>query len=76
MAGHKSGPYYVKVAYKNNLEVRPGKGSHMIVSAPGVPPMTIPKDKDLSPGVESNIKKWFKALGILVVIVLALIILL
>jgi hypothetical protein len=76
MSKHNSGKYYVKVAEKHGLEVSNGKSDHAKIIAPsGRGYMIIPLHRELSNGTEYAIKKWFKALGIiLTLIALALII--
>jgi predicted RNA binding protein YcfA (HicA-like mRNA interferase family) len=65
MATH-SGQDYVKAAKKNGLQVEMGKGDHCKVYAPADRGyMTIPLHKELARGTDCAIKKWFKALGIL-----------
>ena len=65
---HK-GKDYVKLAKKNGLDVRNGKGDHVKIYGPaGRGYMTVPVVGELDRGTESNIKKWFRALGILLVV--------
>ena len=65
----KSGMYYKKLAEKNGLVVKNGRGYHVrIYGAAGRGYMMIPMHKELATGTENVIKKWFKALGILVVL--------
>lgn len=62
----KPGKHYKKIAEKNGLKTRNGKGDHVVVEGPaGRGYMTIPMHKELDKGTESAIKKWFKALGII-----------
>lgn len=69
MSKHNSGEYYVKLAQKEGLEVKNGKGDHAKIVAPaGRGYMIVPLHKELSNGTECAIKKWFRMLGILVAI--------
>lgn len=71
---HHSGDYYVKAAKAHGLEVEHGKGDHVKIKAPaGRGYMIVPMHRELCNGTEYAIKKWFKALGILLVLVLAII---
>lgn len=68
----KNSDYYLGVARKHGLTVKEG-GCHTKIYAPGeTRPMTIPRHRDLSPGVEHCIVKWFLKLGIAVTLVGAL----
>jgi hypothetical protein len=68
MATH-SGQDYVKAAKKNGLTVEMGKGDHCKVIAPaGRGYMVVPLHKELARGTDCAIKKWFKTLGILLVL--------
>lgn len=67
----KPGKYYVKAAEKNGLRVENGKGSHVKVYGPAGRGFTVvPLHQELANGTECAVRKWFKALGIVVVIVL------
>jgi len=60
-----SGEYYVEIAEKNGLRVRNGKGDHVIIyGKEGRGYQTIPLHRELSPGVEHAVVKWFIRLGI------------
>ena len=66
-----SGYYFEKEAKKHGLKVRRGKGSHVIVEGPeGRGYMTFPLKRELGIGLSCKIKKWFKALGILLLFAL------
>lgn len=68
MARTHSGREYVEAARKNGLEVKTGKGDHMNIYGPaGRGYMTVPMQKELAKGTDCAIRKWFRALGILVV---------
>jgi hypothetical protein len=70
MGKHNSGSYYVKVAESNGLTIKPGKGDHVNIYAPaGRGYMTVPLKRELATGTECAVKKWFKALGILLTLV-------
>ena len=67
--GGKSGEYYVKEAQKHGLRVENGHGSHTKVYGPaGRGYMVVPQHRTLSTGVEHAILKFFKTLGILLII--------
>jgi hypothetical protein len=67
----KSGKYYVQAGAKNGLRVEPGKGDHVKVYGPaGRGYMTIPLHRELKKGLECSVRKWFKTLGILVLLVM------
>lgn len=64
-----SSEYYVKLAKKNGLTVVEG-GSHTKIHGPaGRGYMAVPRHATLSKGVECNVKKWFRTLGILCLLV-------
>ncbi len=66
----KSGEYYVKLARKHGLTVENGKGSHAKIIAPeGRGYMIVPLHRELGKGLECVVIKWFKAVGILAVLV-------
>ena len=73
------GKDYIRLAEQNNLRVVNGKGSHTKIYVPvdvDLPegfrnPMVVPHG-ELAPGTERCIYKWFKALGFIVVVALAL----
>jgi predicted RNA binding protein YcfA (HicA-like mRNA interferase family) len=70
MGKHNSGQHYISLAEQNGLRTENGKGSHVKVYGPtGRGYMCVPMHKELSPGVECAVKKWFRALGILLVVV-------
>lgn len=63
--------YYIRLARKNGLKVEEG-GNHTKIHGPaGRGYMALPRHTDLSRGVECNVKKWFRLLGILVAILSA-----
>lgn len=69
MSKHNSGEYYVKKAQHAGLEIKRAKGDHAKVIAPaGRGYMIIPLHRELSSGTEYSIKKWFKMLGIIMII--------
>ena len=64
------GKKYKKAAEQNGLRTEWGKGDHLKIYGPaGRGYMTVPMVGELDKGTENNIKKWFRALGILVVFV-------
>ena len=73
MSRQHGGSYYVDEAKKHGLKVKPGKGDHIKIT--GMLPdgrrtmMPIPMHRELANGTECAIKKWFKALGIFLVLV-------
>ena len=73
---HHNGMYYISAAEKNNLRVTHGKGSHVKIEAPaGRGFMIVPAhNRDLPAGTECSIKKWFKALGIILALAAALVV--
>ena len=74
MSKHNSGLYYVKQAKKAGLSIENGKGSHAKVMAPaGRGYMIVPLHRKLSNGTEYAIKKWFKTLGILLLLTVLII---
>jgi len=74
MSKHNSGLHYVKKAEENGLRVISGKGDHAKIVAPaGRGYMIIPLHRELSNGTEYAIKKWFKSLGILLLLIVLLI---
>lgn len=68
----RPGTYYIKQAEKNGLKVCNGKGDHVKVYAPNGSMMVVPKNLHGN-GTEHSIIRWFKALGILVIFVIAII---
>jgi predicted RNA binding protein YcfA (HicA-like mRNA interferase family) len=69
MSSQHSGKDYVKAARNNGLRVEPGKGDHYKVYGPeGRGYMVVPMHRELANGTECSIKKWFKALGIVLFI--------
>lgn len=67
---HKSGMYYVNLASKNGLDVQMGKGDHAKISGPaGRGYMIVPLKRELCNGTEYAIRRWFKLLGILAIVV-------
>lgn len=69
MAATHSGMDYVKAAKRNGLTVEMGKGDHCkIYGSADRGYMTVPLHKELARGTDCAIKKWFKALGILLVL--------
>lgn len=74
MAKHNSGKHYVDLARENGLTVEPGKGDHMKIRGPaGRGYMIVPLHRELANGTESAIRKWFKAAGIIIPILAAII---
>lgn len=73
MAQHRhNSDYYIKAAEKHDLRVEAGRGSHTkIYGHAGRGYTVVPKGKDLSPGVENQIRKWFAQLGILLTLAIA-----
>lgn len=68
----KSGQYYVKEAMKHGLKVANGKGDHVKIYGPASRGyMVIPLKRELANGTECCIKKWFRALGILLMLTIA-----
>ena len=66
MSRHKTGSFYVKVAKENGLRVENGRGDHVkVYGGAGRGYMVVPQHRELADGTECAIKKWFKALGIL-----------
>ena len=62
----KTCSYYIKAAEKNGLKVTEG-GCHTKIYGPADRGfMAVPRHKDLSPGVEKAIVRWFLKLGIVV----------
>lgn len=71
----RSGSYYVKEAKKHGLKVEAGRGDHYkVYGGAGRGYMVIPAHRELKTGTECCIKKWFKALGILLALALAVIV--
>ena len=69
---HHSGMDYVKAAEKAGLEIKMGRGDHCIVKAPvGRGYEVIPLHRELSDGIECKLAKWFKAAGILLSLICA-----
>jgi hypothetical protein len=72
MSNQHSGFFWIKVAERNDLPVKYG-GKHAKVYAPaGRGYQTIPLHSTLSKGVECAVRKWFKQLGIVIAIILAI----
>jgi len=66
MGKHNSGSYYVKAAEQHGLRVENGRGDHAkIYGTAGRGYMVVPLHRELHTGTECAIRKWFKALGIL-----------
>ncbi len=64
-----SGQYYIKQAQAHGLKVQQGKGDHVKVYGPaGRGYMVIPQHRELSSGVECAVKKWLKAVGVILVL--------
>jgi hypothetical protein len=71
MATH-SGADYVKAAKSHNLKVEMGKGDHCKVYGPADRGyMVVPLHKELARGTDCAIRKWFKCLGILLVLAMS-----
>ena len=71
MSKHNSGSYYVKCAEKAGLRVEQGKGDHVKIYGDcdrGY--MVVPQHRELATGTECAIRKWFRALGVLVTLAL------
>lgn len=61
-----SGEYYVDMAEKAGLRTRRGRGDHVVIyGKEGRGYQTIPLHRELSPGIERAIVKWFARLGII-----------
>lgn len=74
MSKNHNGLSYVKAAQKNNLQVVMGKGSHAKILAPqGRGYMIVPLHRELGNGLECSIRKWFKALGIILALAIPII---
>jgi predicted RNA binding protein YcfA (HicA-like mRNA interferase family) len=70
MSKHNSGQHYVKIAEKAGLQVIPGKGDHVKILGPADRGyMIVPLHRELSNGTEYAIKKWFRALGVLILLI-------
>ena len=68
MSNQHSGYFWIKVGEKNDLPVKYG-GKHALVYGPaGRGYQSIPMHNTLSKGVECAIRKWYKQLGIIIVI--------
>ena len=68
MSKTNNSEYYIHLAKKNGLTVKEG-GSHSKIYGPaGRGYMALPRHTGLSRGVECAVKKWFRALGILVAV--------
>ncbi len=64
-----NGKKYQKLAKQNGLQMEWGKGDHLKIYGPaGRGFMSVPMVGELDKGTEHNIKKWFRALGIMVVL--------
>lgn len=71
---NRSGEYYVNEAEKAGLRTRHGRGDHVIIyGKAGRGYQVVPLHRELSPGVERAIIKWFARLGIIISVVLLLI---
>ena len=68
MSKTQNSEYYIRLAKKNGLEVKEGGSHSKIIGSAGRGYMAIPRHATLSKGVECNVRKWFRALGILVVL--------
>jgi len=69
-----TGPEYIKAAEKAGCDTRPGKGSHTVVYSPdGRERTVVPHCKDLDIGLERALNKWFKRVGILVLLLFFLV---
>lgn len=67
MARQHSGEYYVKEAKRHGLRVENGRGDHVKVYG-GDSMVVVPMHRELATGTECVIRKWFKMLGILLVL--------
>lgn len=61
----------IRAARDAGLEVREAKGSHIKIMAPEGRGYQVVYPGEMSVGVSCSVRKWFKALGILVVLGLA-----
>jgi len=69
-----SGKFYLLKARQHGLVVKNGKGDHCKIYGPaGRGYMVVPLHRELSKGVECAIKKWFKAAGIILSLIIGLI---
>jgi len=67
----KTSSYYIGIARKNGFSIKEG-GSHTKIYAPGSGrPMVVPRHRELSPGVEHAIIKFFLKLGVILGLVMA-----
>lgn len=69
MSKTNSGDYYIRLAKKNGLTVKEGSSHTKIFGPAGRGMMAVPRHATLSKGVECNVKKWFRTLGILCLLV-------
>lgn len=66
----KNSAYYLGAASKHGLRIVNG-GSHVKIYGPaGRGFMAVPRHRDLSPGVERAIIKWFLKLGIILTVMI------
>jgi hypothetical protein len=63
---HHSGKDYINAAKKNGLRTEWGKGDHCKVYAPSGQMMPVPNHKQLKPGLDHAIFKFFASIGITV----------
>lgn len=61
----------VKTARRNRLRVVQGKGDHIKIYDRSGGHLSINTKRELSPGLASKARKWFAALGIVLVLVVA-----
>jgi len=67
----KTSSYYLGVARKNGFRIVEG-GCHTKLYPPsGGRPMVLPRHRDLSPGVEHAIIKFFLKMGIVIALMMA-----
>jgi predicted RNA binding protein YcfA (HicA-like mRNA interferase family) len=58
----------VKEARRHGLRVENGRGDHVKVYSDDGRMMVVPMHRELATGTEHTIRKWFKALGILLIL--------
>ena len=61
--------YYIRLAKKNGLKVSEGSNHTKVHGPAGRGYMALPRHAELSKGVECNVRKWFRTLGILCVLI-------
>ncbi len=73
MSPNCDGKAYIKAAKKNGLRVERGRGDHVKIYGPAGRGYMIIPDRKVGKGLACEISKWFKLLGILVVLALGVI---